>query len=204
MIKTVFTFFQMQIESFRRHAIELVQSSFGMRPETFNAVDVNIANSKNILRVINAKMFAVSDINQSIVAAPTVRMNHRIDGNTPANNVLQRFAGCIRDNFSKNRAVSFVDSEDDSFISGSATALAANPARTEIRLVNFNLTRRKGRRTFRFLGDSVSDFQVNSIDASVRQFSQPSSFISRQIKGEILDDLPSFSFANFSIPIISV
>ncbi len=131
MIKTVFTFFQVQIKSFWRHAVELMQSSFGIRPETFYPVDVNVANGKNIKRVINAQMFAVADINQSIVAAPTVRMNHRIQGNLAANNVLQRFSSRVRDNFGKNRAVSFVYSKDDSFISGSATALAANPSRAK-------------------------------------------------------------------------
>ena len=64
MIKTIFTFFQVQIESFRRHAVELLQAAFGTRPETFYPVDVNVADGKNICRMINAQMFAVADYNE--------------------------------------------------------------------------------------------------------------------------------------------
>lgn len=89
----------MQIESLCRDAVELLQSSFGKRPETFYAVDVNIADSKDINRVIDSQMFRVTNINQTVITAPGVGMNDRIKRNTPANNRLQRLFLHIRDNF---------------------------------------------------------------------------------------------------------
>ena len=155
-------------------------------------VDVNVADGKNIKRVINALMFAVADIKQPVISAPAVRMNYRINRNTSANNVLQRLPSRVWNNFGEDTTISFVDSKDDGFARGAATTLAAHPTRPEIRFVDFDLASRKWRSAFRFFGDAVSDFQINSIDALVRQYSQLSGFVSRQIKGKILDDLTSF------------
>ncbi len=79
MIKAIFTFFQMQVESFTRHAIELMQASFGIRPETFYSVNVNVADGKDIFGMIDPQMFRISDIDKTVVAAPAVRMNHRVE-----------------------------------------------------------------------------------------------------------------------------
>ncbi len=94
----------MQIKSFRRHTVEVLQAAFGIRPETFYPVDMNIADGENVVRVIDTQMFRIPDINQSIVAAPAVRMNHRIETDLAANNVLQSFPLRVRDNLGKNRA----------------------------------------------------------------------------------------------------
>jgi hypothetical protein len=58
-----------------------LQSS-GKRPEAFYFVDVNITNGEYIIRIIDSQMFEISDINQSVIATPSVRMNHRIERNT--------------------------------------------------------------------------------------------------------------------------
>ncbi len=204
MIKTVFTFFQVQIEGFRRHAIEFLKAAFGIRPETFNAVDVNIADGENLLRVIDPQMFAVTDINQTVVSAPAVRMNHRVERNLAANNVLQRFLCRIGNNLGINFAISFVNSKDDSFTARAASALAANSPCAKVRLVNFDFATAKRRNAFRFLSNAMSDFQINSINALVRHISEPSGFIGGQIKRKIPNNLPCFSLRYFSAPILSV
>ena len=162
MIKAIFTFFQMQIKSFRRHAVELLQSPFGMRPETFYPVDVNIANGENIVRMINSQMFRIPDINQSIVAAPAVRMNDRIERDLAANNVLQGFPLHIGNNLSINRAVAFINSKDNSFPGRAPSALASDTSRTKIRFVDFDLAGGERRGTFGFFGDSIPNFQIKN------------------------------------------
>ncbi len=74
MIKTIFTFFQVQIESLCRHAIELLQPSFSIRPKAFYSVDMNIADGKHIFGMIDSKVLAVTDINQSIITTPAIRI----------------------------------------------------------------------------------------------------------------------------------
>ena len=82
--------------------------------------------------MINAKMLRVSDIDQSVIAAPLIRMNHRIQRNTPANNGLQRFLAAVRDNFSIDRAIALEDAEDFRLAARSASALAFDTTRTEL------------------------------------------------------------------------
>ena len=49
MVKPKLTFFEVEIEFFISDAIKLSQSSFGIRPEWFNTVDVWVASSKFIV-----------------------------------------------------------------------------------------------------------------------------------------------------------
>ena len=46
MIKTIFTFFQVLTKSSSRHAVKLLEAMFGRRPETLDAIDVNITDSE--------------------------------------------------------------------------------------------------------------------------------------------------------------
>ena len=71
MIKPIFRLFEMQIKSVFRHAVELLQSPLGERPETFDAVDVRVAINKFVSRMIDTKMLPVTDINQPVVSANT-------------------------------------------------------------------------------------------------------------------------------------
>jgi hypothetical protein len=112
MIKPIFRFFQVQIESVLRHADELLQAAFGTRSKTFDAIYMRTTIDEFISRVIDPQMFFVADINQSIVAAPLFQVNDRIQADTPANKGLQRLFLTIRDNPGINRTVAFEDAED--------------------------------------------------------------------------------------------
>ncbi len=112
MIETIFRFFQVQIKSVFRDPIELLQPSFAKRPKTFYPVNMRRAINKFISTVVNTKMIRVADINQPVVAAPFVRVNNRVQANTPANDCLQRFLAAVRDNLGINRSVALKDAED--------------------------------------------------------------------------------------------
>lgn len=107
----------MQIKSFRRDAVELLQSSFGIRPEAFDAVNMNIADGKNIFRMINSQMLRVTNINQSVIDAPAIRMNHAVETNFTANNLLPRFLRRVRYNLGINLPVAFVNKIKSSSLS---------------------------------------------------------------------------------------
>ena len=96
MIKTIFRFFQMQTKSLFRNSVELLQPSFAERPKTFYPINVRVAINELVSRVIDAQMLTVADINQSVVAAPLVRVDTRIQVDTPANNGLQRLLCAVR------------------------------------------------------------------------------------------------------------
>ena len=74
-IKPKLTFFQVQVEGAGRHSAETIQSRFCISPEAFNTVDVIAAFGKFVLAMINPKMLAVTHIDQTIIATPTVRVD---------------------------------------------------------------------------------------------------------------------------------
>ncbi len=80
--------FQVQIESGRRHAIELLQPTFGIAPETLDAVDMRRASNELVLPMMDAIMFRVPDINESVITAPPVGVNDGLGSHATANNGL--------------------------------------------------------------------------------------------------------------------
>lgn len=68
----------MQIKSSSGYSVELLQPAFSITPERFNAIDMVLAPSKLIGTVIHSKVFIKTYVYQSIIATPTVRVDHRI------------------------------------------------------------------------------------------------------------------------------
>ena len=78
----------MQVELLRGDAVELMQPGFSITPEALNAINVTVAAHELILPVVNSVVFTVADINESVVAAPAVRVNDGLDRDATANNGL--------------------------------------------------------------------------------------------------------------------
>src|SRR5688572_32213544 len=104
-------------------------------------------------------MLRITDINQSVIATPHIRMNNRFDADSPANNGLQRLSSAIRNNFGINFTVTFENTEDDCFAGCSATTLATNVACPKIGFVNFDLARKR-RLTLTILSKAQTNFQI--------------------------------------------
>ena len=64
------------MEGVLRYTIEFHQTPFGITPEAFNPVDVCVAPGELIFAVVDFKVFVKADINQTVVAAPTVSVNY--------------------------------------------------------------------------------------------------------------------------------
>ena len=128
-IESVLAFLEMQVERMGRNAIELLQPSFRTRPETFNTIDMTLVIGKLIVRMQHPEMLRVSNINQSIVAAPAVRVNHGLQRNMSTNHLLQRAFAAIRDDLGIDRPITFEDAEDDGLPTGSASTLSATDER---------------------------------------------------------------------------
>lgn len=83
-------------------------------------------------------MFRITDIDQSVVAAPHVGMNHGFHADTPTNNGLQRFPGTVGNDLGINFTVTFEDAEDDRFTKCSATVFASDTTCAEVGFINFD------------------------------------------------------------------
>ena len=90
MVEPKLTLFQMQVEGTRIHAAKANKPGLGIAPEAFNAVDVSMPLGKFVLAVINAEVLSVTNINQAVVTAPTVRVDDAFEFDLATNNRLQR------------------------------------------------------------------------------------------------------------------
>lgn len=89
MIKTKFGFFQVQIESMFGHTIELSQTSFSETPERLDTINMPLTTGKLIVTMVNPEVLIKADIDQSVIAAPSIGMDYGIGRYMPTNNGLQ-------------------------------------------------------------------------------------------------------------------
>ena len=78
----------MQVKCTGGHATESKQARFGIPPETFISVDVITAFGKFILAMIYPEMLTVTNINQTIIATPAVRVDDAFELHSAADNRL--------------------------------------------------------------------------------------------------------------------
>lgn len=155
-----------------------------------------------IIRMTNAKMFFVADIDQPAVVSLVIRMNNCLGSRTAPDYGLQSASGAIRDNRSVNTSVASEDADDDRSPSLPATAFPPDAASTEIAFIDFDPT--KGRGSLAFFRDSQPGFQVGFINRFARQTGHLSTFACPQIKGRLSQNLTHFSVTNLGTPIVTV
>src|ERR1700749_63538 len=159
---------------------------------------------KLILTMIDPIMLRVPDINQSVVTAPTVRVDGGVNRASTANNGLQSRLFTVRDNLGINAAVTFEDAEDYCLATSSAASLATNTASAEVRLINFDFAVGERRGALAFFSDALTDFEKDRGDATARESDQFGCMSGRQIKREVAKELAHFTLRNFRPPVVAV
>jgi len=140
MIKPKLTLFQMQMEGGFSHATKPTKPCFGVTPKTLNTIDMRFSLNKFIAAMVDAKMFLITQIDQSIIAPPSIRMNDTFKLNTPPDDGLKRLSGAIGDDFSIDLPISFENTKDYRFARCTPSSSALNTTSTEITFINFNFT----------------------------------------------------------------
>ena len=90
----------MQVAGGLVHASELGKPGFGKAPETLNAVDMRLPSNKFVFPMVHSEMFLVSQIDQSIISSPSIRVNNALQVNTSPDNALEGVPTAIRHNLS--------------------------------------------------------------------------------------------------------
>jgi|SRR5699024_160808 len=137
MIKTKFGFFQMQIKGLFRHTIKLGKSSLGITPKRFDSVNVASWIGEFIFAMLDSVVLVISNIYQTIVTGPTIRMNHTFQAYFPTYNMLKRLLLGVWHDFSVHFAPSFEDAKDNGFPTSTA-ASAGYPLGTKVRFIHFD------------------------------------------------------------------
>jgi hypothetical protein len=170
--------------------------------------------------MVHPKMLIKGNIDQSIVTAPTIGMNHGIGSDMSSNQPLQRgfggvnFSstqvlrelpafGTVRHNLGINHTVSLEQSKHSRFAICATSSFASDTERTKVRFIDFNgiLQRRV---LFTHRCDLSTQFKVTSIHRAKRYIRQLRRIGCGKIHGKVTYQLPEFRFTDSRTNVVSV
>jgi len=151
MIESKFTSFEVQVERSFMDPPETDKPSFRAPQEAFNPVHMRSPPDKLILAMIDSKISNIPDIDQSILPAPPVRIDHAVQGDLPANNRLQRGFSAVRNEFRVDLLIPLEDPKDNGFPIRPAAPFSFDPSSPKVGFIDFHFSaeRRLGFREFR-------------------------------------------------------
>ena len=203
MVESKFSLFQVQVKRVLGYAVELGQATLRIAPERFNTVDMPFPIRKLILTMVHPKVLVKTNVDQAIVASPTIGVDHRAGLHMAADNALQRGFGAVRHDLGIDLAVSLQQPEHDGLAVSAATALATDSMRPEVRLIDFYRAL-QGRFKLAGLGDTTTHLQVNTVNRSHRKSGQFGRAHRCEIQGKAPYQLPEFGLADFRTTVIPV
>src|SRR6188768_4322549 len=203
MIKTKFGFFQVQVKSMRKHAIELSQMPFCKAPERFDTVNMPLTIGKFILSMVNPEVFVKTNINQSVIASPAIGMNDRIRRYMTTDNGLQRHFRTIRNNFRINFSLPLEHTKNNRFPIGSTTSFSSHALSAKIRFIDLYRAL-QWRFKLTISGNLLPYFKVNTVDRSHRNIRQLRCTGSSEIQRKTSNKLSEFCFSNSRTEIVSI
>ena len=137
----------------------------GLAPERLNAVDVPGSLDELIVAVVDPKVLFQADVNQAIVARPTIGMNDAVGVNFASNNGLQRSFGGIGHDFCVDAVSSFEQAKDNNLATCATPTLAANTSGTKVGFIGFKLAC-KGRAARTVLRHAQANALINIVGAA--------------------------------------
>ena len=182
-----------------RHTIELSQTSFSETPERLDTINVPFTIGKLIVTMVNPGVLIKADIDQSVIATPSIEMDYGIGRYFPTNNGLQ----AIWNNLCINFALALKHAKGNCFAISTAPSFTPDSLGTKVRLINFSRTLQR-RFKLANLDNSLSYFKINGVDGSDRNTGQLGCASSSEILRKTQNELPKFSFSDSRTKIVSV
>lgn len=186
-----------------RHAVELCQAAFGKTPKRFDTVNMPLTTGKLIVTMVNPEMFIKSDIDQSVITAPSIRMNHSIWRHMSTDNGSQCCFGAVGYSLYIHFPATLKHSKDNCFAIGAPASFTSNTLGAKIGFVDLYRTWQRGFR-LAVLDYARSYFKINSIDESDRNTDQLGCASNSEFQRKIPNEWPEFCFSDSKTKIISV
>lgn len=196
MIKSKFTFFQMQAKSTFANASELIESRFCDSPEVLNAINMIMAIRKFIASMLNPIVLFITEVYKAVVGLKAIGINRRVLVDFLLYNGHQRASGAVFNNLGIHLTAAFDQTEDNVFTLGTATPDPTHSPGSKVALVDLNFAGIKGTLLLTVCSDTLSDFIKNPVNGLSGKTCQFSNFCRFNIQGKQLDNLSSFSLRN--------
>ena len=140
MIKSKFTFFQVQSKGTFADASKLIEPPFGDGPKVLNAVNVITSIGKFIVSMFDPIVLFVTEVYQAVIGLKSVRIDHRVQIDLLPYYGHQSALRAISDNLCIHLATSFDQPKNDMFTTGAAAADPTNSSGTKVAFVDLNFT----------------------------------------------------------------
>ena len=196
MIKSEFTFFQVQRKGTFADASELIEPPFSDGPEVLDPINVISSISKFIVSMLDTIVLLITKVYQAVIGLKSVRIDHRVQIDLLPYNGHQRALRAIPDNLGIHFTASLDQPENDVFALDPAASDSANPAGSEVAFVDLNFTGIKRTLLLAVLSNPYSNFIKNSINGLSGKTGQFSNFGRLNIQRKQLNKLPKFDFRN--------
>lgn len=203
MIKAIFSLFQVQIERMFRYAIKLCHAPFGVAPKRLDTIDMPISIGKFIFTVMHPKVLIKTNVNQTIIPAPAIRVNQRIRRDTSSDNALQRSPGTIGHDFCLNLSVTFKQAKHNGFAISTYSTLASDAMSSKVRPIYFYRALKRRVLLTEFC-QSLTNLEVNRIHRTNRNTNQFSGTAGSKIQSKTAHKLPEFSLFYFRTTVVSI
>lgn len=158
MIKSKFTFFQVQSKGLFANAPKLTEPHFGDGPEILNPVDMAGAFGKFIVAVFDTIMLLIAEVHQAVITLEPIGVDDRLQIDFLPYNRHQSALRAIFNHLGIDLSAAFDQAEDNVFPLGAAAADPANPAGAEVAFVDLDFAGIKGTLLLAVLGDTYSNF----------------------------------------------
>lgn len=160
-------------------------------PKAFNAIDVDTLplDRKNILAMIDPMVFAVAEIDEAVVASPSIGVDNTAEVHSPSKNGLQRAFFGIRNNLGVHAPIALEDAEDDRFASRATSPFAFDALRPEVRFIHFN-DATEPCFSCAVCRDSFADDHEVSVDCVAIESGEVRHFRCLKVEGKEPDDIP--------------
>ena len=196
MIKSKFTFFQMQAKRTFANASELIEPGFCDAPKVLNAVDMVMAVSKFITSMLDPIVLFITEVYKAVIGLKSIGINRRVLIDLLLYNGHQRASGAVFNNLGVNLTTAFDQAKDNVFTPCPTTPDPSYSPGSKVAFVNLNFTGIKGTLLLTVVSHSFSDFIKNSVDRLSGRTRQFSNFCRFNIQGKQLNNLPNFCLRN--------
>ena len=187
----------------RRLAVELHQPALGVAPKALNAVDMNAAPGEFVVAVVDPQVLVKPHIDQAVVAAPAVGVNHAGDVGLAPDDGLKNGFGGIGHDLGVHIVAALEQAKDHRFVARPTAPKTAHPARPEVRLIGFELALQR-RHLLAVLGKAAAHTQINGVDRAHRDTAELGAIAGRQVHRKVAQDLTELGFTDFRMPEIPV
>src|SRR5690554_4212827 len=144
MVKSKFTFFQVQMKGIFTNTPKLAEPSFCHAPKVLNTINVVEAIGKFVLSMLNSVMLLIAKVNKPIIALKSVCINSRFFIHFLLNNGQQSAYRAVFNYLSIYLTASFDQPENYMFSFGSASPNSADTAGSKVAFIDLNFTVAEG------------------------------------------------------------